>query len=45
MSVNGKICNTYNLHNMTNIVTIVPRKNVTKEINNKSIEQTKVFYC
>ena len=42
MSVNGKICNTYNLHN---IVTIVPRRNVTKEINNKSIEQTKVFYC
>ena len=34
MSVNGEIHNPNNLHNMTNIVTIVPRENFIKEINN-----------
>ena len=31
MSVNGKIRNAYNLYNIENAVTIVPRENFTKE--------------
>ena len=39
MSVNGELHNVHNLYNIRNTVTIVPKRNFTKEINNfKSIE-------
>ena len=34
MSVNGEIHTAYNLYIITNTVTIVPRGNFSKEINN-----------
>ena len=40
MSVNGECHNAYYLYNITNTVTIVPRRNFTKQTNNfQSIEQ------